>query len=423
MKSQIELIASLRRKVNDDLWRFLLTGGVALDNPYPNPASQWMSEKSWSEVVRASRLPGFDGFMNHVSEHVAEWKEVYDSSEPHKARLPGKFDAFSNLERLIVLRCLRFDKLVPAILQYIVRNMGQTFVEPPTFDLAGSFNDSNCCSPLIFILSPGADPMAALLKFGEDSGLTAAQMGTISLGQGQGPIAQKMIEKAIEDGTWVVLQNCHLATSWMPTLERLCEETIVPEKTNAKFRLWLTSYPSEKFPLSILQNGVKMTNEPPKGLRSNLLRSYCNDPITDPAFFNGCKTPERFHKLLFGLCFFHAVAQERRSFGPLGWNIPYEFNESDLRISLRQLLVRILHSISKPLIARLRHNYKLIVHVQYKTCLKLSDVPERIRGTAAGGAGIPLRPVQLRRPCDRRQGPASAHESPESLLHERNRRH
>jgi len=119
----------------------------------------------------------------------------------------------------------------------------------------------------------------------------------------------------------------------MPELERLCEETD-PNKCDEGYRLWLTSMPSPAFPTSVLQDGVKMTKEPPKGLRANLKSNFVK--LTDEQIWTTNK-PEKFSKLLFGLCFFHALVVERRKFGPLGWNIGYTFNETDLDITKAQL--------------------------------------------------------------------------------------
>ena len=101
---------------------------------------------------------------------------------------------------------------------YVLNQMGPYFDEIKTTTLDEIYATSDYKTPLIFILSTGADPTSSLLKFASERG---RQLSVISLGQGQGKKAEKLITRAKGEGNWVLLTNCHLAKSWMPSLEKI----------------------------------------------------------------------------------------------------------------------------------------------------------------------------------------------------------
>ncbi|KAF4720267.1 hypothetical protein FOZ63_014624, partial [Perkinsus olseni] len=193
--------------------------------------------------------------------------------------------------KALVLLAIRADALVPAIQEIVEKKLGNFFLEPPPFDLEACYHDSKSSIPLVFVLSSGSDPMADIIKLAEGKDMLA-NISAISLGQGQGPKAMAALEEGTKHGKWVV--------------EDFREDEINPE-----FRLWLTAMPSPAFPISVLQNGIKMTLEPPKGLKNSLVRAYMG---MEEEWFESCSKPHAFKKLLFGLCFFHAVILERRQF-------------------------------------------------------------------------------------------------------------
>ena len=129
----------------------------------------------------------------------------------------------------------------------------------------------------------------------------------------------------------------------MPRLEALVEELAAaatsgdPQLLHCNFRLWLTSMPAPYFPVPVLQTGVKVTLEPPKGVRANMLRSYgtLSEASLAACDAEGCGV--EYRRLVFVTSFLHAVMQERRKFGALGWNIPYEFSDADLSCALQTL--------------------------------------------------------------------------------------
>ena len=330
-------------KIDSQELRFFLAGNTAVELSEPNPIANgegWLKPAAWKDIVGLKTIcPRLAWMTDDLKKNPEAYKAIYESTNPQQDieanfgdRLQDKF------QELVLLRCLRPDRVVVETQFYIRDMLGQQFVEPPQFDVKAAFDVSNCETPLIFVLTTGADPMTVLLRLADEMGMNNSQkLFSISLGQGQGVRAENAIQAGKDKGTWVVLQNCDLSVSWLPTLEKLCEETN-KDNTHENYRLWLTSMPCDAFPVSVLQNGAKMTLEPPRGMKMSLLGSYV---MIQPEWLEDMpltrKKQAKFKKLVFALCFFHATVGERRKFGPLGWNIPYGFSIPDLSISLDQL--------------------------------------------------------------------------------------
>jgi dynein heavy chain len=150
---------------------------------------------------------------------------------------------------------------------------------------------------------------------------------SIALGQGQDVVANAKLDMAHKEGHWVMLQNVHLMPDFLLELEKRLAAFAL-EGSDPQFRLFLTSDPAKTIPIGLLERSIKLTNEPPAGLKANLLRAF--------TFFIREEFEEKDTKvktILFSLCYFHSMMLERRKFGSKGFNMQYPFSIGDLRDS------------------------------------------------------------------------------------------
>lgn len=204
-------------------WSFLLrgaVGGVApphAGGPKPNPAPHWIAPAAWHNVLGLEEcLPQpFAGLSESIAACAPEWEAWFGVDEPHLVPLPGGWDARApGFQKLLIIRIFREEKLIFACAQYVSDKQGREFTEPPPWTLDDVFPDTSARTPIIFILSTGADPTAMLQRYAEKCGyVTGERLHMISLGQGQGPIAEMLINQAVKTGDWVCLQVRHRSCS------------------------------------------------------------------------------------------------------------------------------------------------------------------------------------------------------------------
>lgn len=321
--------------------KFLLNCVPKLDRD--NPLKEWLPTQAWYAVQRLGEVEFFKKFPESLEKELPQrFREWFFEQNPEQSSLPSKWKKLNKtFQKLLVLRALRPDRMIPALSEFIKDNLdeGSQFINMDQQNqfqqiLHSAFKDATQTTalniPIFFILSAGANPVSEVSKMGQemDFSVNKNNFFNIALGQGQDEIAEERLDIGVKDGHWIMLQNIHLMPSWLPTLEKKLDEYTKKQGQNIDFRLFLQAEPQKAIPIGILERCIKLTNEPPSGLKANMNRAwtYFNPNEID-------KLDAKIKPILFGLCFFHQTLLERRKFGPKGWNMFYPFNIGDLRDS------------------------------------------------------------------------------------------
>ncbi|XP_009867260.1 PREDICTED: dynein heavy chain 10, axonemal-like [Apaloderma vittatum] len=320
-------------RVPQEELQFFLKGNISLEKSARKKPYAWLPDQGWEDLISLSELfpEKFESLPDDVENNPDVWKNWYDTDALEQMPFPMQYqDSLTNFQKLLLLRCFRVDRLYRAVMDYVTLTMNDKFVQPPVISFKYIFEQSTPSSPIVFILSPGSDPVSDLMKLAENMGFGGERLKLLAMGQGQEKIALQMLESAAVHGEWLILQNCHLLVRWLISLEKALEKITDP---HPDFRLWLTTEPTKGFPMGILQKSLKVVIEPPNGLKLNMRATYFKMP---QEALKQCPHPA-FKSLVYVLAFFHAVVQERRKFGKVGWNVPYDFNESDFQVCMKIL--------------------------------------------------------------------------------------
>ena len=314
---------------------FLLQSKTSADPGNMGPLQEWLSENIWQRVKALEGIQNFRGLGDNMQSESEEWNAWFDIEKPEDAELPGDYEqSLTPLYKMILLRAMRPDRLLNCLSSFISETMGKDYISQKPFNMRTTFDETNNHTPVFFVLFAGVDPTPWVERLGKDMNISLEnkRFVNISMGQGQEAPAEAIVKKFAKQGGWVMLQNCHLMSSWVPTLERLLE--VVSQNAHKDFRCFISAEPPpmaswKNMPESLMQSCIKVANEAPADIQSNLIRSWDN---FSQETIDACTKPERMKACLFSLCWFHAVVCGRRRFGQQGWSRKYSFNTGDLII-------------------------------------------------------------------------------------------
>ncbi|CAB1349768.1 unnamed protein product [Coregonus sp. 'balchen'] len=294
------------RNISHSDFQTFIKGGAALDlNSVEPKPRRWILDITWLNLVQLSSVHPFTQLLTQVTHNDRSWRAWFDEPAPEEAPVPDGYDSMlDTFRKLLLIRSWCPDRTIAQARHYIAESLGPKYAEGVILDMESMWAESDKRTPM------------------------GAPCRPISMGQGQEVHARRLLANSMADGGWLLLQNCHLGLDF---LDELLESVTNNESIHDGCRVWLTTEVHPKFPINFLQSSIKFTNEPPQGMKAGLKRTY--NSVTQE-MLEITNLPQ-WRPLLYAVAFLHTTVQERRKFGPLGWNIPYEFNQADFTSSMQ----------------------------------------------------------------------------------------
>uniref|UniRef100_A0A6I8NYC7 Dynein axonemal heavy chain 11 n=1 Tax=Ornithorhynchus anatinus TaxID=9258 RepID=A0A6I8NYC7_ORNAN len=180
-----------------------------VEHTYKSPVD-FLTAQSWSAIKAISQMDDeFRGLDRDLEGSANRWKKWVESECPEKEKFPQEWKKKSSFQKLILLRALRPDRMTYALRNFVEEKLGAKYVDGTRMDLVKLLEESSPAMPLFFILSPGVDALKDLEILGQKLGFTidSGKFHNLSLGQGQEKVAEMTLEKASQEGQWVILQD------------------------------------------------------------------------------------------------------------------------------------------------------------------------------------------------------------------------